>query len=621
MVQPAFASSYLETLQARAHQKNLAHHPYWHRLLHDRRNLLGVFQSEIDDPSFFLSPRGRKDPAAELDATLEAFFKPVPKNPEIQQAQCRYPARYAWLKEELSFDPAQLPEASCPRYDEWKGQMDPGSLSLVFASYYMNNPASAYGHTFLRLNAKRHTATERLLDYAVNFAADLEGDNGFLFAMKGLLGGYHGHFSTLPYYMKVQQYNNLESRDLWEYNLHVPPDHLERLLQHLWELGNTRLPYFFFNKNCSYYLLPVLDVMDPFLSASQTFVFKAIPIDTVRQVIRTPGMLEGVNYRPSHATKMIAGRKQLTPDEIRLAERAAANPGHITPAELSVFPPERQVIVLDSAYDLFRYQVGFKRDQPLSVQEKEKSLLLLRNQVGLPSPPLVISSASVTAPHLGHKTGRLDLAYGFSNRSHFEELSIRPALHSQDDPTQGYLPGSQLEMFHLKLRYDNDRKTAYVQDFSLVDLISITPWDRWIHPLSWKVKTGLAVADDLNRDPENSLYYGLNLGSGYAAWVPGTDEKLLVYGMAEMEAELGHAFDHDVRAGGGPTGGLLYSPCRYWRARFQMAHDEYAVGGTPSTTKLALQQSLSVTRDMECRIQLQRQNTYKEVLFSWVWFL
>jgi len=499
--------------------------------------------------------------------------------------------------------------------------MDPGSVSLVFASYFMNNPASTYGHTFLRLNAKSHTSNERLLDYAVNFAADLESDNGFLFAFKGLAGGYHGRFSTFPYYMKVQQYNNLESRDLWEYNLKASPAQLDRLLEHLWELGSTRFPYFFFNKNCSYYLLPVLDVMDPSLSSSSPFVFKAIPMDTVRRVIQAPGMLESVSYRPSQATKMIAARNRLFPEEIRLAERTAADPSRIPAADLSVFMPERRAMLLDSAYDLFRYRVGFKRDQPPSTQEKEKELLLLRNQVGAVSPSLVLSSSSVASPDQGHKTGRADLAYGFSNRSHFEEISLRPALHDQDDPTPGYLPGSQLEMFHLKLRYDNDRKTAYVQDFSLVDLISITPWDRWIHPPSWKVKTGLAVADELNRDPENSLYYGLNLGSGYSAWLPGTNEKILVFGMAEMEVELGHAFDHDVRAGGGPIGGLLFSPCRYWRARFQISHDEYAVGGTPSTTKLALNQSFSLTRNMELRAQLQRQNTYKEVMFSWVWCL
>src|ERR1017187_4387954 len=164
--------------------------------------------------------------------------------------------------------------------------MNPGSLALVFASYYMNNPASTYGHTFLLLNAKGHSSDERLLKYVVNFAADLESDNGFLFALKGLAGGYHGRFSTFPYYMKVQEYNNLESRDLWEYDLHVSSASLERLVGHLWELGNVRIRYFFINKNCSYYLLPVLDVMDPALSVTRPFVLRTIPMDTVRQVIR-----------------------------------------------------------------------------------------------------------------------------------------------------------------------------------------------------------------------------------------------------------------------------------------------------------------------------------------------
>jgi hypothetical protein len=478
--------------------------------------------------------------------------------------------------------------------------------------------------------------------------------------------------------MKVQEYNNLESRDLWEYDLHIPPARLERLLQHLWELGNTRFRYFFLNKNCSYYLLPVLDVMDPSLSASRPFVFKAIPIDTVRQVIRTPGMLEGIHYRPSHATKMIAARKRLSETEVHLVEKllnsvipaaVGGNPsltsadmmdprqGHSGMTDLKSLPPERQALVLDSAYDLFRYKVGFHRDEPEEVQEKEQQLLLMRNQIKTSSPSAPVGDPSiqimdsppatagndgkVVRPDLGHKTGRIDLSYGFSNHSHFDELSIRPALHSQDDPTPGYLPGSQLEMFHLKLRYDNDRKTAYVQDFALVDLISITPWDRWIHPPSWKVKTGLMTANELKRDPENSLYYGLNLGTGYAFALGGSPHPyplpsqrgegraelgvrgapLLFYGMVEMGFGLGHAFGHDVRFGGGPTGGILYSPCRYWRARFQIAHDEYAVGGTPSTTKLVLDQSVSVTRNMEIRTQLQRQNTYKEVMFSWVWFL
>src|SRR5258705_358464 len=90
-VQTALASSGLpqveapvrhrETAEARARKKQLAAHPYWLRLLHYRGNLIGRYQSEIDDPAFFLSPKGRQDPQAELTATIKAFAEPDPEDP------------------------------------------------------------------------------------------------------------------------------------------------------------------------------------------------------------------------------------------------------------------------------------------------------------------------------------------------------------------------------------------------------------------------------------------------------------------------------------------------------------------------------------------------------------
>ncbi|MCB4757690.1 MAG: hypothetical protein LHV69_11790, partial [Elusimicrobia bacterium] len=65
-------------LKEKARQKNLANHPTWRRLLHYRPSLLGFPRSDIDGPNFFLSKRGRRDPQAELDATLDAFFSPPP---------------------------------------------------------------------------------------------------------------------------------------------------------------------------------------------------------------------------------------------------------------------------------------------------------------------------------------------------------------------------------------------------------------------------------------------------------------------------------------------------------------------------------------------------------------
>src|ERR1019366_9085804 len=139
MIQSAVASTYLDTLESRARAQKLSHHPYWHRLLHYGHDLRGMYQSEIDDPTFFTSPRGRRDPEAELDATLAAFFAPPSQDPEQQQAQCRYPARYAWLKEELAIDTTELPAVTCLRYEKWKTQIHPKSVSIIFASSFMNN--------------------------------------------------------------------------------------------------------------------------------------------------------------------------------------------------------------------------------------------------------------------------------------------------------------------------------------------------------------------------------------------------------------------------------------------------------------------------------------------------
>src|SRR5919198_2199854 len=70
--QPADARDprYLADLIERADQARLSQQRQWHLLLHYRKAFWGGFVSEADDPGFFLSPVGKTDPRAELDATL-----------------------------------------------------------------------------------------------------------------------------------------------------------------------------------------------------------------------------------------------------------------------------------------------------------------------------------------------------------------------------------------------------------------------------------------------------------------------------------------------------------------------------------------------------------------------
>lgn len=66
--------SYLHELQRRAATAGLDQQRYWHLLLHYRPTLAGGYESEADDPGFFLAPNGKTDPKAELEATLARFF-------------------------------------------------------------------------------------------------------------------------------------------------------------------------------------------------------------------------------------------------------------------------------------------------------------------------------------------------------------------------------------------------------------------------------------------------------------------------------------------------------------------------------------------------------------------
>ena len=156
-----------------------------------------------------------------LEATLAAFFTDMKLGEYEQFPRCAFPARYRWLKERLDFDPKRMPLRECPLIDAWRERINAESVSLVFASYYFNNPASMFGHTLLRINSA-DKAQPGLLDFAISYAAVTDDLDGFFdYAWNGITGGFEGRFSVYPYYDTVKLYNDLENRDLWEYQLNL----------------------------------------------------------------------------------------------------------------------------------------------------------------------------------------------------------------------------------------------------------------------------------------------------------------------------------------------------------------------------------------------------------------
>lgn len=597
--------SYLKRLITNAREQRLADDPQWWALLHYRKRLLRGVRSDADGKDFFLSQRGKKGPSAELEATLRAFFAPEVIEDGKQHPQCRFPARYSWLKERLAFDSSSLIEYRCLRFEAWRG--DPESVTVIYADAYLDNSASMYGHTFLRLNRRGRPDKQRLLDYAVNFSADTDETNGLVFAVKGIFGLYRGQFSVRPFYMQVQKYNNLESRDLWEFRLGLTPEAMDRLMKHLWELGSTHFAYWFFSENCSYQLLPLLHAADPSLGLGTWSRIAVIPIDTIRRFVSVPGLVVDTRYRPSAFSKLLQRRSRLTRDEVRIATLIGRHPSEESLKRLAPLIAERQAAVLDSAFDLFRYRNGFKLEFEAPIDEQERTLLLHRAQ--LKDVGKAEDWTTPPRPETGHKSARLGLQSGLHRDAPFGELALRGALHDELADQTGYIPNSLLEMWDFRVRFEKEHP-LYLQEAQFIDIVSLTPLDRWVRKPSWEVAFGFHQAEELGCRGNKCLLFDLVGGYGLSL-SPQWPGEPLFYALAEVETAAGDELEYNHRLGGGvSTGMMMGGP--WGRLSFKFTHRRYALGDDTRNTAYRLGWAYPLRKNLEARGRLLKHDPHRE---------
>ncbi|NOQ34287.1 MAG: DUF4105 domain-containing protein, partial [Methylococcaceae bacterium] len=172
---------YLAELQQQAQHLKLSEKKQWQRLLHYQTGFIGSEQTSlIQNQIFFLHPQGKQQAQAELTATLKHFF--IKTGEDKDSAQCRFPARFQWLKQQLKINTQRLPKRHCEDLNNWLTGLGVKGITLVFPIAYLNNPASMFGHSFLRLDKKETAEGSDLLAWTVNYAAITEKERGVNFA-------------------------------------------------------------------------------------------------------------------------------------------------------------------------------------------------------------------------------------------------------------------------------------------------------------------------------------------------------------------------------------------------------------------------------------------------------
>lgn len=537
----------------------------WQAILFYSKRNLRQDSSIVDGDEFFLAPNGKTDPLAELIATIQLFDAKESLPLSDESGPCSFPARYDFLKKALGRYRHDVYD--CPWIRNYVTAVSPVGVSLVFSSFYINNPSSMMGHTLIRYHrqAKAGRMNSIFFDHVVNFAATPTTSNQLLYAFSGISGLFPGTFSLSPYYFKITEYVNFESRDIWDYELDLTPSELRQMFLATLEGGRHRIDYFYADENCSYLMLFFLDIARPSLKLRHHFSGIVTPSDTLK-VVHDAGITKSISYLPSQREKFrhLYGRLSAVEKSV-LRQLLDAGPALTSAAPWTSLSPREQTAVLDAGLEYIAYSeklVGER--QPLEFAALYRHLLALR----VKAEPLPLEPVPVPPdmePHLTHFSKRLTAAYLRRSYQHemveeFSAIGLRPSFHDAISPGGGFPRGLGIELGRLLVSKPKDSSGLRLENFHLVEINSVQALSFDNRVPSWRLALGYAREPVIEKgvpqfDDVYSFRTGLGLTTEFAnesfllslfvlpdvSWVESEGMKTKIFAGPEILAYLGRS--------------------------------------------------------------------------------
>ncbi len=562
----------------------LSQNPQWHRLLHFKNG-----ESEIDDKRFFFAKDGKINPKAELKASIKKLI--LDKSNDENSTLCRYPSRSTWILKKLPKLKKEIFIPSCKKLHSELKELGAKEITLILVSSHINSPASAFGHTFLRIDNNPDTP---LLSYAVNYAAQTREENGFIYAYKGLFGGYRGRYSIEPYYKKLKEYSDLEQRDIWEYKLNLTQEEIDRLVLHIFEIRHFYADYFFLSENCSYNILWLIDIAKKDSNLIDNFNFKSIPIDTVRAVI-SKNLIKKSTYRPSQRKKILALSRAIRKNRTAL-EFAKSKDYNLS--KIEGLNREEKIASLELATALLK--IG-RSDNKIDKKEYLKNFLKLlkaRSRLGkikkenIKEPP---------SPERGHLSAKNSISYSSDNSI---KIEAKVSYHDIYDNDYGYITGGYISFFDTSIAYKD--KKLKLNNIDFLKIKSYALQDVIFKPISWEVATGE------KRIFNNELNSYLKAGGGI------TLGDNILYGYTTITPTI--YYRKDEKESISVNSGILYNPSKYLKTGLLASDEWFEYGETIKEIEPFITYSFDQKSALNLKYNYKNRDGLKERELSLSWF-
>ncbi|WP_158228901.1 lipoprotein N-acyltransferase Lnb domain-containing protein [Chitinimonas sp. BJB300] len=503
----------VQRLQTNAITLHLDQDPTWLALLH-----ISGGKTRIFDKSFVLS-HPNFSAKQELLQTLALLYDP---NVENTGSQCRFPARYTWLKQKLNAP--NLPLESCEALQHFRKRAPVDSVAVVFASENLTQPSSMMGHLLLKIAGMNEEQIP--VEHAISFFTDTGTFNLPKLFYDSLVIGKRGYYTLSPYQEKTERYVLGEQRNIWEYGLNLSPEVRNLVQLHLYELKQTELTYFFDSYNCATLVNFILAVAAPSLREPKGWWLT--PNDVIKSVSEQ-GLVQQTTVRASSRWIVRMLNENMPSDRTALVRHAVEQREVNSFTESEIVVPSFFDLELANAYNNYLFeQSQMPRQDWLSYANK---LDKVKHRL---FPGQTLDASEYKKPTATPQDAQVYAGFLYGKHARILKFGILPTSHQIEDDNRQYFSENELRLFELNLSYDIDRRRIKLDELTIYAVQSLIPYDTFTKGWSGRFRLGLlpqynqqleskavpiatgglGLTTRINRDID--VYGLLSVGAGYA---------------------------------------------------------------------------------------------------------
>lgn len=419
----------------------------WQLLVHHSDN-----HAQIQDPQFLLT-RTNFSAKAELAATIELFQQ----NPTA--AWCRFPARGLYLaRMGVIADELQQKVPSCEPLQRFLNDVRVDELSLVYAVPELVSDTSMMGHVFLRTQSTYDDGLSQA--HTLAFFTKIDSINPLRLLYQNTVSGMAGYMVLRPYAIDLKQYQQVEQRTVWQYQLTSTPEQRRLLQLHIYELKDLKIDYYFQSFNCATLTLELLGLLDPHVNQHRGWIVS--PSDVVKAAHQA-NLVQSTVVARSDQDWLAIGQQQLPTAQVR--ELDAAINGSTKPLTTGVL---QSSLALNYARAAGRVAIASKQ------RLVSDQMQLLNQWPELTAEDEAWHAPTSTPGDSGWGARVIDTAQGQAYE--FDWL-----IHGfdRDSNQRARQHEGELKLGHVRLRYDPQQQWQ-LRQFDLYSMLSL-PTNGWAY--------------------------------------------------------------------------------------------------------------------------------------------